>query len=302
LTPANPQAGLNAVTQRTPGHPAQAAALQTAIEPTLVATASLAATDHSLTALPDATDPTITLLSTATGQIVTIKPDAKKKPVDAGGVEVTNASGGEQQITEATAKGGVQVITISQNAKTARKIRFTTTIPDGTGWVPQSNGQIYLMPKGGGQPDPIMVLAAPWAVDANGVSLPTSYTVKGKTIIQTIDTKGAAFPIVSDPDWWWWTATIAGCTIAVGTFLTGILKAPAILAKAQSIINSSRTLTNIVNQLGGIKGTLNAIVAMATKKANPTVVALVKNFVNTGGKMLMDALSIGSCYQLIKAM
>lgn len=39
----------------------------------------------------------------------------------------------------------------------------------------------------------------PWSVDANGESLPTSYATDGDTLIQVVDTEGAAFPVVSDP-------------------------------------------------------------------------------------------------------
>lgn len=41
--------------------------------------------------------------------------------------------------------------------------------------------------------------AAPWSVDANGVELPTRYEVVGTSLVQVVDTTGAAFPVVSDP-------------------------------------------------------------------------------------------------------
>jgi hypothetical protein len=40
---------------------------------------------------------------------------------------------------------------------------------------------------------------APWAVDARGDGLPTSYSIDGQTITQHVDTSDAAFPIVADP-------------------------------------------------------------------------------------------------------
>ena len=51
---------------------------------------------------------------------------------------------------------------------------------------------------------------APWAVDADGRALPTSYTVTGNTITQTVDTTGAVFPVVADPHytWGWVTGTV----------------------------------------------------------------------------------------------
>jgi hypothetical protein len=40
---------------------------------------------------------------------------------------------------------------------------------------------------------------APWALDANNRNLPTHYTVEGNSVVQTIDTRGAAYPVVADP-------------------------------------------------------------------------------------------------------
>jgi len=45
--------------------------------------------------------------------------------------------------------------------------------------------------------------SAPWAVDANNRSLPTSYSITSNTITQTVDTTGAQFPVVSDPHYTW---------------------------------------------------------------------------------------------------
>ncbi|QNA77609.1 hypothetical protein C8250_042835 [Streptomyces sp. So13.3] len=47
---------------------------------------------------------------------------------------------------------------------------------------------------------------APWAKDANGVSVPTSYTLQGNHLIQTVNHAGAAYPVVADPhvSFGWW--------------------------------------------------------------------------------------------------
>jgi len=44
---------------------------------------------------------------------------------------------------------------------------------------------------------------APWAVDADNRYLPTRFEVHGDTLIQYTDTRGAAFPVVADPDVDW---------------------------------------------------------------------------------------------------
>lgn len=42
-------------------------------------------------------------------------------------------------------------------------------------------------------------IAVPWAVDAEGRSLPTHYEVDGATLTQIVDTTDAVFPVVADP-------------------------------------------------------------------------------------------------------
>ncbi len=44
--------------------------------------------------------------------------------------------------------------------------------------------------------------AAPWAVDANGNSVSTSYSIEGNTLVQRVNfTATTAFPVVADPFW-----------------------------------------------------------------------------------------------------
>lgn len=46
---------------------------------------------------------------------------------------------------------------------------------------------------------PVATLGSPWSYDANGVELSTSYAVVGNRVTQTVDARGANFPVVSDP-------------------------------------------------------------------------------------------------------
>lgn len=52
-------------------------------------------------------------------------------------------------------------------------------------------------------------VAAPWAIDANGRSLPTRYVVEGRALRQVVDVENATYPIVVDPwitaGWWYIT-------------------------------------------------------------------------------------------------
>jgi hypothetical protein len=79
-----------------------------------------------------------------------------------------------------------------------REVRFglpegttATVSPDGGG----TPGQVVLTDAGGN----VAILDAPWAKDDRGVSLPTSYRIEGSSLIQTVNTAGAVFPIAADP-------------------------------------------------------------------------------------------------------
>lgn len=49
----------------------------------------------------------------------------------------------------------------------------------------------------------IATIETPWAVDADGTALPTSYTLEGTNLTQNIDTTNATYPITADPSWQW---------------------------------------------------------------------------------------------------
>lgn len=49
----------------------------------------------------------------------------------------------------------------------------------------------------------IRFIEAPWAVDAVGKALDTSYRVEGSTLVQSVVTDGAVYPIVADPQFGW---------------------------------------------------------------------------------------------------
>ena len=88
---------------------------------------------------------------------------------------------------------GLQVLSALASGSTAT---FDVSLPTGLKLVQVANaveiqdttGQVTI-----GQ------FKAPWALDANNKKLPTHYAVKGSSVVQTIDTRGAAYPVVADP-------------------------------------------------------------------------------------------------------
>jgi|GEM_PF-6769053 len=54
-------------------------------------------------------------------------------------------------------------------------------------------------PGTAGTTENVIKIQKPWAVDAAGKDLPTSYTFAGGVLTQKVDTTGATFPVVADP-------------------------------------------------------------------------------------------------------
>jgi hypothetical protein len=120
--------------------------------------------------------------------------------VDGAGGTITSPAGIHIGITPREAHSqarpqadGLQVLSVLASGSTAT---FDVSLPDGLKLVQVGNaveirdttGQVTV-----GQ------FKNPWALDANNRNLPTHYTVKGSSVVQTIDTRGAAYPVVADP-------------------------------------------------------------------------------------------------------
>ncbi|MEE1788636.1 hypothetical protein PUR71_37900 [Streptomyces sp. SP17BM10] len=101
----------------------------------------------------------------------------------------------------------VSHVFVLRSARAATDVSFTVTGFDGR-LVADPLGGVLLVDQATGRAD--SRISAPWAYDAKGRPLPTSYTVDGDTVTQHVDTRGAAFPVVADPHytWGWITGTV----------------------------------------------------------------------------------------------
>lgn len=91
------------------------------------------------------------------------------------------------------------------------------------GWWLSADGSggVAILDRRGNQ---VGQVAAPWAIDANGVSVPTHYELDGKVLVQKVDHIGAAHPVLADPSitlgsnvyvWYWgWEITWWGSVSA----------------------------------------------------------------------------------------
>lgn len=95
-----------------------------------------------------------------------------------------------------TVPGGAQFFSVMQDASAGSQQRYVLGLPAGTRLLPAGDGG-YVLVDGAGAA--VGRIDAPWAVDAAGKSLATSFALDGDVLVQSTDLTGAAFPVVADP-------------------------------------------------------------------------------------------------------
>jgi hypothetical protein len=217
-TPATMNAGADAAATAADGTPASggwptsaATPVNTPDEPTSAQEQTYQGTAMDGT---PANTPTVTPTAagvTAVSPVGTIGVDLAKPAaaVQVGGADVlasTDPITNTATTTVAQAPTGTGDLTmaqvISNPAQTVSSYKFT--LPTGYKLVPQTDGSIAIMSgpetKAPTQATTLGWIDSPWAIDANGVSVPTSYTVSGKVLTQTIQPNASTvFPVVADP-------------------------------------------------------------------------------------------------------
>ncbi|MBO1751095.1 hypothetical protein J4G33_04685 [Actinotalea sp. BY-33] len=172
----------------------------------------------------------------------------------------------------------------------------------------------------------IAEIAVPWAVDADGVPLPTYYSVEGSTVVQTVETTtDTAFPVVADPSWQWWVEKGAKCVggvIALGAagyakVAVGIAKLVVKMKQAKSTTalgkaytawkklgsSNSAIFKEIVKQ---IKALGNMVVkhgssGVAKHKASSTKAAASITLLKEGARVVAGVFGLGACYEMVIA-
>ncbi len=130
-------------------------------------------------------------------------------PVDGGTVSYDHANPDVTLAAEAPLAGGVRALIVIDGDLAPTEYVFPLELPDGASLEPSDGGSVDIVDEAGST---IAFVAPPWAVDANGRPLTTSFEVRGDTLVQHVDHRGAAYPVVADPwvqgDCGWATCTI----------------------------------------------------------------------------------------------
>lgn len=123
-----------------------------------------------------------------------------------------------------TAKTGANAgyaVIAAETAPTEYRFAFTVDGQPAT-LRPTDGGGVEVLSATG---DIVNSIAPAWATDATGAAVPTSYSVQGDVLVQTVDHRGAAYPVVADPrlacDTLW-------CTLLLSRYETRLVAAHAL--------------------------------------------------------------------------
>lgn len=139
-------------------------------------------------------------IATADGEVAIGLPGAGSDAVDVDGTMVYEGTGsGVDTAVQLTTDGGVRVLVSIADASAPTEYRFPLDLPAGAAASLDDHGGVQLSSADGSS---LGGFAPAWAKDANGVPLPSSYTLEGSVLVQHVQfDAGTAFPfpVIADP-------------------------------------------------------------------------------------------------------
>lgn len=122
----------------------------------------------------------------------------------ADGSTVYRGEEGDPDVTVTPVEGGVRISTVLWDESDPAS--FGYPLPEGIDAEVQPDGGVTLTRavevEGSADVAEVVGEVEPaWAVDADGLTVPTTYVVADGVLTQEVDTTHAAFPVVADPTW-----------------------------------------------------------------------------------------------------
>ncbi len=95
---------------------------------------------------------------------------------------------------------GVQIATVLGSASSPRSFNYPVALPSGAHIEVLGNGGLVFVSADGNS---LGGFSPPWATDANGKAVATTYQVQGNTVVQQVQTEeSTSYPVVADPYLW----------------------------------------------------------------------------------------------------
>ncbi|QNP72621.1 DNRLRE domain-containing protein [Streptomyces roseirectus] len=236
--------------------------------------AAVAATGTTTVGVPWGTSDAISVKSAERGSMTMGLPTAVQPRGVAlnGSVVYVSPDGPVDTVAQPTLEGGVRTFQVIKNATAPHEYTSAMKLPAGATLTPFDGGTVLV--SSGTDENTVVhgLIDAPWARDADGKAVPTSYRVEGDKLVQTVDFSAAtAFPVVVDPKLTfglniyfnatsveWKAYSMAATTAGWGGWLYGctVAKLPAKLAGIGKMVCGAAGLNawkNLVNWLKQIK-------------------------------------------------
>ncbi|MFM9615526.1 DNRLRE domain-containing protein [Streptomyces niveiscabiei] len=163
--------------------------------------AAIAANGTNTVGVPWSTADGISVQSTERGTVGVGLPVAQPRGTALNGnVVYADPDGPVDTVAQPTMEGGVRTFQVIKNATAPHDYTSAMRLPKGARLTAFDRGTILI--SSGTDDDPVVhgLIDAPWARDANGKEVPTSFRIDGDKLIQTVEfTAATAFPVVADP-------------------------------------------------------------------------------------------------------
>ena len=182
----------------------------------------------------------------------------------AGEVVEVPVTGGSVRVTTGDARADGSSVRYTVDQLDPHTTRLAAVLPTAraseTRWDFGPDADLFVLPDGrvsvsDDKGEPLAGVDAPWAVDAAGAPVPTSYTVEGSSLVQHLEyAPSTVFPVVADPKFTsfpgYWTATFnrSESATVVGT----VAACAALLSK--SPVPALRALTVACGALAAFSG------------------------------------------------
>jgi hypothetical protein len=115
-------------------------------------------------------------------------------------------------------RSSLAALVVIDSAQAATTYRFENAVPEGHAAKMLDDGSVRFYDAAGAVAGGV---AVPWALDAEGTEIATSYSLEGTTLVQTVGHAGAVYPVVADPFWF------AVAVVVVNVALRASVYAPA---------------------------------------------------------------------------
>ncbi|MFF3646953.1 DNRLRE domain-containing protein [Streptomyces sp. NPDC002564] len=232
--------------------------------------AAIATSEGNTVSLPRGADDAISVKSTDRGDLGVTLPTPQPRGVSVNGNVVYHAPDGPvDTVAQPTVEGGASIFQVVKNTKAPREYSTSMRLPAGASLSTLDNNRILISSGTGDDTVTHGIIDAPWATDANGTAVPTSYRIEGTKLVQKVDfDSGTAFPVVADPrisfgwgvylaargmEWKAWSSAIVTAGYAGMLYTCTAAKLPAKIAGVTKMVCGAASLNGLKNLLKILK-------------------------------------------------